>query len=100
MPPSSGSIARTMHAKMLLTSCGLPVSLLYTTQAQATLIDRGKGLVYDTATNHSWTRDTALSGLDTWAGQTEGAAQPPDLHISGANIGSLRVVVEPGRRHE
>src|SRR5215472_10512762 len=38
-------------------------------RAQATLFDRGNGLVYDDFDNLSWTKNAAISGLNDWASQ-------------------------------
>ena len=38
-------------------------------RAQATLFDRGNGLVYDDFDNLSWTQNAAISGLNDWASQ-------------------------------
>ena len=34
--------------------------------AQATLIDRGDGFIYDTVQDITWTQDANISGYDTW----------------------------------
>jgi len=36
---------------------------------QATLFDRGNGLIYDDFDNLSWTQNAAISGLNDWASQ-------------------------------
>ena len=36
---------------------------------EATLINRGNGLVYDTVDNISWTQDANIPGFKTWADQ-------------------------------
>lgn len=47
----------------------LLLTLMVGRAAQATLIDRGNGLVYDSFDNLSWTQDAAISGLSDWASQ-------------------------------
>lgn len=51
----------------------LPVALmavlLLVDTTQATLIDRGHGLVFDTIDHLSWTQNAAISGPKDWAGQ-------------------------------
>lgn len=61
--------------KRLLTSYGLFALLLCATQAQATLIGRGK-LVYDTINNISWAQDAGTSELKSW----------PDQNLYAANL--------------
>jgi hypothetical protein len=55
--------------KKAILPVGLMAVLLVAGNTQATLIDRGNGLVYDSFDNLSWTRDGAVSGLHDWAGQ-------------------------------
>ena len=43
--------------------------ILVVGRAQATLFDRGNGLVYDDFDNLSWTKNAAISGLNDWASQ-------------------------------
>ena len=38
-------------------------------RTQATLFDRGNGLIFDDFDHLSWTQNAALSGLDDWASQ-------------------------------
>ena len=42
--------------------------------AQATLIDRGDGFIYDTVQDITWTQDANISGYDTWDNQVAWAA--------------------------
>ena len=37
--------------------------------AQAALIDRGGGFIYDDVLDITWTQDDTLSGTGTWASQ-------------------------------
>jgi len=43
--------------------------ILVVGRAQATLFDRGNGLVYDDFDNLSWTKNAAIAGLNDWASQ-------------------------------
>ena len=48
---------------------GFLLMTLMVGRAQATLFDRGNGLVYDDFDTLSWTRNAAISGLNDWASQ-------------------------------
>jgi len=43
--------------------------LLFSSNAHATLFDRGNGLIYDDVNNISWVKDADVSGLNNWSGQ-------------------------------
>jgi probable HAF family extracellular repeat protein len=49
--------------------CGLIVMVGLSGPAQAALIDRGGGFIYDTDLDITWTQDAALSGFDNWDDQ-------------------------------
>ena len=53
----------------VVTIGGFLLMALTTGRAQATLFDRGNGLVYDDFDNLSWTQNAAISGLNDWASQ-------------------------------
>ena len=55
--------------KKAILPVGLMAVLLIAGNTQATLFDRGNGLVFDDFDHLSWTQDAALSGLNNWAGQ-------------------------------
>src|SRR5215467_6935941 len=48
---------------------GFLLMTLMVGRAQATLFDRGNGLVFDDFDHLSWTQNAALSGLNDWASQ-------------------------------
>lgn len=53
----------------IVTIGGLLLMAVMVGRAEATLFDRGNGLVYDDFDNRSWTRDAAISGLNDWTSQ-------------------------------
>jgi hypothetical protein len=59
---------------------GLMAGLLMVGKSQATLIDRGNGLIFDDVNNISWTKDADISGINTWDGQNTFAA---NLSLAG-----------------
>ena len=65
--------------------------LLMAGSAQATLIDRGNGLVYDDVNNISWTQDGNISGLNTWDDQV---AWANNLVLAGFNDFGLASIAE------
>jgi len=59
-----------MQPRLLMKSAAFILfGFLITSAAQATLIDRGNGLVYDDVNNISWIKDADVSGLVTWSDQ-------------------------------
>jgi len=61
--------------KKLTYAVGLFALLLFSSKTQATLIDRGNGLIFDSTNNISWTKDASLSGpANNWDGQNTFAA--------------------------
>ena len=48
---------------------GLLLMTLMVGRAQATLFDRGNGLIFDDFDHLSWTQNAAISGLKDWASQ-------------------------------
>jgi len=48
--------------------------LLFAVNAQAILIDRGNGLIYDSLNNISWIKDMDIFGPNTWDAQNTFAA--------------------------
>lgn len=70
--------------KKTLSTCGLFVFLVFTTQAQALLIDRGNGLIYDNVLNITWLQDANYaftSGQDS-----DGAFTWDDANAWAANL--------------
>jgi hypothetical protein len=55
---------KTMLAFGLVAGLLLPAG-----KSQATLFDRGNGLIYDSIDNISWTQDAGMSGMNNWTGQ-------------------------------
>ena len=55
------------HASLLL---ALLATLSLVSNAHATLIDRGNGMIYDSARDISWTRDAGQLGVASWPNQT------------------------------
>ena len=54
--------------KQMVPALGLLAVLLFAGRAQATLIDRGGGLIYDTDLNITWTQQAGDGVLRNWAG--------------------------------
>jgi len=52
--------------KSLITTLTLSLGLVIATTAQASLVDRGGGLIYDTDLNITWLADANVNGLITW----------------------------------
>jgi len=64
-----------MQQRLLMWSAGFILfGFLITSTAQATLIDRGNGLVYDDVNNISWIKDADVSGFGSWTAQLSWAA--------------------------
>lgn len=55
--------------KATTATISLLLALVFISSAEATLIDRGNGLIYDTVLNITWTQNENLLGLGTWANQ-------------------------------
>lgn len=56
-------------SRVFIRSMVWTVLLFSVTSAQAALIDRGGGLIYDDVLDITWTQNYSLSGLDTWSNQ-------------------------------
>ncbi len=55
-----------MKTKRTLTSLAITLSLMLANAAQASLIDRGNGLIYDTDLNVTWLADANLAMSNTF----------------------------------
>ncbi|MDP6616820.1 MAG: DUF1566 domain-containing protein [Gammaproteobacteria bacterium] len=62
---------KNLIAAVLLLACG---------SAQAALIDRGSGFIYDDVLDITWTQDANINGQDTWANQVAWAAGYSQTH--------------------
>src|SRR5258705_11178167 len=60
--------------KLTTLVAGALAVLLFAVNAQAILIDRGNGLIYDSTNNISWIQDADVSGQRTWDNQVSWAA--------------------------
>jgi hypothetical protein len=47
----------------------LPLFFFIATSAQAALIDRGEGFIYDDVLDITWTQNASINGADTWENQ-------------------------------
>ena len=56
------------------------VLLLMASGAQAALIDRGSGFIYDDVQDITWAQDVGINGTDTWANQVAWAAGYSQTH--------------------
>ena len=54
--------------------------VLMASGAQAALIDRGSGFIYDDVQDITWAQDANINGLDTWANQVAWAAGYSQTH--------------------
>jgi len=64
-------------------------------RTQATLFDRGNGLVFDDFDHLSWTQNAAISGLNDWASQKVFADDLVGGHLSFEVI-DVKVDAIPG----
>jgi len=56
------------------------VLVLMASGAQATLIDRGDGFIYDDVQDITWTQNANINGYDIWAPQMAWAAGYSQTH--------------------
>jgi hypothetical protein len=56
------------------------VLVLVASGAQAALIDRGSGFIYDDVQDITWAQDANINGVDTWANQVAWAAGYSQTH--------------------
>lgn len=63
--------------KRLVVAAGL---LLMASGAQAALIDRGEGFIYDDVQDITWTQNANINGPDTWVNQVAWAAGYSQTH--------------------
>ncbi len=54
--------------------------VLMASGAQAALIDRGSGFIYDDVQDITWAQDVGINGTDTWANQVAWAAGYSQTH--------------------
>lgn len=54
---------------ILLRSIGAIAALMILSTAQAALIDRGEGFIYDDILDITWTQNANINGADTWDNQ-------------------------------
>lgn len=70
-----------MSARSLRPTVAATVAYLVASVANADLIDRGGGLIYDDILDVTWTQDASLSGSRNW---DDAAAWASDLTLGGA----------------
>lgn len=76
-----------------LIATGALAVLLFAVNAQAILIDRGNGLIFDSTNNISWTKDADISGQAIWSNQV---AFANNLTLAGFDDFRLPSIAELG----
>ena len=67
------------------------VLVLMASGAQATLIDRGDGFIYDDVQDITWTQNANINGYDIWAPQMAWAAGYSQIHTVYGTVDDWRL---------
>jgi hypothetical protein len=79
--------------RTLATALSLLAVLATSAAAQASLIDKGSGLIYDTDLNVTWLADANINGVMTWS---QANAWAVSLNIAGVSGWRLPTVTDTG----